>query len=152
MATKKVKAPKGQLKTRPDTDDPDKNPLLHVENKHDFKIETANLLENPDILMYDGFETFDLTKDKDHFDLDQINNDTEIIVVLRYFEYICTADFRFCYIKPILASGFIMKDVFDMMKHSLKNKLMINVPSFDTVFEPEIQYIGKVKYFDDKRY
>lgn len=45
MATKKVKAPKGQLKTRPDTDDPDKNPLLHVENKHDFKIETANLLE-----------------------------------------------------------------------------------------------------------
>lgn len=155
--TQKTKKPKelklkGQVKGKPDNDNPEKNPLLHIENKHDFSIETANLLEDPCSLMYQGYDSFDLAKDKDHFDVDRLNNDSEIIVVLRYFEYLCTASFRFSYIKPILVSGFTMKDVFDMMKHSLKNRLLMNVPSFDTVFEPEIQYIGKIKYIDDRRY
>jgi hypothetical protein len=155
--TQKTKKPKelklkGQVKGRPDNDNPEQNPLLHIENKHDFSIETANLLEDPDSLIYKGFDSFDLTKDKDHFDVEQLNNDSEIVVILKYFEYLCIAKFRFSYIKPILVSGFAMKDVFDMTKHSLKNRLLMNVPSFDTVFEPEIQYIGKIKYFDNNRY
>lgn len=156
-STQKIKKPKtfklkGQVKGKPDNDNPENNPLLHIENKHDFSIETANLLEDPDALIYKDFVSFDLNKDKDHFDISQINNDSEIVVVLRYFEYLCTAKFRFSYVKPILMSGFVMKDVFDMIKHSLKNRLLINVPSFDTVFEPEIQYIGKIKYIDERRY
>lgn len=148
MATKqsKSKPTKGQSKLKPDNDNPEKNPLLHVENKHDFQIETGNLLENPDGLIWDKFENFDLSKDKDHFDTNIINLDTEIVIILRYYEYICTAKFKFCYILPLLKSGLIAKDVFEMIKHSLKTKLLVNVPSFDTVFEPEIQYIGKVKY------
>lgn len=147
MATKKTKPVKGQAKSKPDTDDPEKNPLLHIENKHDFKIETNNFLEDPSALVYDGFEPFDITKEKDWFDVSQLNNDSEIIVILRYFEYLCVARFRFCYVRPILESGFTMKDVFGMMRHTLKNKLLMNVPSFDQVYEPEFQYLGKVKYF-----
>jgi hypothetical protein len=144
----KSKGTKGQIKPKPDSDNPELNPLLHIENKHDFKIETSNLLEDPTSLIYEGFETFDLKKEKDHFDLEKLNLDTEIIITLRYYEYLCTAQFKFCYIKPLLQPGVVaMKDVFDMIKHCLKNKLLINVPSFDTVFEPDIQYIGKIKYF-----
>ena len=38
------------------------------------------------------------------------------------------------------------KDVFDMIKHSLRNHLLLNCPSFDVIFEPDIQYRGKIKY------
>ena len=149
--TQKTKKPReaklrGQAKGRPDNDRPEDNPLLHIENKHDFSIETGNLLEDPGALAYSGFDTFDLSREKDHFDVGQLSNDSEIVVVLKYYEYLCVAKFRFSYIKPILVSGLAMKDVFDMVKHSLKNKLLVNVPSFDTVFEPEIQYIGKIQY------
>ena len=147
-----AKKAKGQLKARPDTDDPSQNPLLLVENKHNFQIETGNFLQDPGMLMYEGFDSFDLTKETGHFDVDQLNEDSEIIIILKYFEYICIADFRFCYVKPILQSGFKMKDVFDMVKHCLKSKLQLNVPTFDTIYEPEIQYFGKIKYIDLNRY
>ena len=140
-------AVKGQRTTKPDTDDPEKNPLLHLENKHDFKIETGNLLEDTHQLIYANFDTFDLKKEKDHFDIEKINDDSLIVIILRYYEYICIAEFKFCYILPLLQSGLTAKDVFDMMKHCLKNKLLMNVPSFDTIFEPDIQYLGKIKYF-----
>lgn len=149
MASKKqvkAKVPKGQSKLKPDNNDPEKNPLLHIENKHDFQIETGNLLEDPSGLIWENYENFDLSKDKDHFDISMLNRDSSIVVILRYYEYICTAIFKFNYILPLLESGLIAKDVFEMIKHSLKTRLLVNVPSFDNVFEPEIQYIGKVKY------
>lgn len=145
--SKKTTKAKGQAKPKADNDNPEKNPLLRVENKHGFSIETDNLLESSDALIYDGYSNFDLTKDADHFDIEQLNSDTQIIVILRYFEYLCVAKFSFEYVLPILKSGLNMKDVFAMMKHCLKNRLLLNVPSFETVFEPDIQYIGKVKYF-----
>lgn len=144
--SKKQTKAKGQAKPKADNDNPEKNPLLHIENKHGFSIETDNLLEASDALIYLGFDNFDLSKEQDHFDLDRLNLDSEIIVILRYFEYLCIAKFTFEYVKPMLQSGLIMKDVFQMMKHCLKNRLLLNVPSFETVFEPDIQYIGKVKY------
>ena len=50
--------------------------------------------------------------------------------------------------KPLLQPGIIAaKDIFDMVKKKKKNKLLINVPTFDTIFEPDIQYIGKVRYY-----
>lgn len=148
MASKQTKAktPKGQSKLKPDNDNPEKNPLLHIENKHDFQIETGNLLEDPSGLIWKDYEGFDLSKDKDHFDISVLNRDSNIVIILRYYEYICTAKFKFDYILPLLESGLNAKDVFEMVKHSLKTRLLVNVPSFDTVFEPEIQYIGKVKY------
>ena len=57
-------AVRGQNQLEPDTDNPAKNPLLLVENKADFTIETGNLLQDTGQLIYDGFENFDLKKDK----------------------------------------------------------------------------------------
>lgn len=145
--SKKSKGTKGQIKPKPDSGNPELNPLLHIENKYDFSIDTANLLEDPASLLYPEYESFDLKKEADHFDVERLNLDTQIIIILRYYEYLCTAKFKFSYIKPLLQPGIIAaKDIFDMIKHCLKNKLLTNVPSFDAIFEPDIQYIGKILY------
>lgn len=148
MAEKKQKGKslKGRKKTRPDTDDPNENPLLHVENTPDFTIETGNLLQDTDILIFHGYESFDVKKEKDHFDLTKLDNNSTIIIALRYYEYVCIAKFRFAFIIPILESGLSAKDVFEMMKHCLRNKLLINAPTFDNIFDIEIVYTGYVKY------
>lgn len=142
----KPKGQKGQKKTRPDTDNPEENPLLHVDNNPDFMIETGNLLQDTSMLIFDGYETFDVKKDKDHFDTSKINRDSTIIIALRYYEYVCIATFRFAFIIPLLESGLGAKDVFDMIKHCLRNKLLINAPTFDNIFDIEIMYTGYIKY------
>lgn len=142
----KPKGLKGKKKEAPDNDNPELNPLLHVENKADFMITTSNLLEDPEGLIYDGFEPFDLKQDEVKFDYKRFDEDSQIVIMLRYYEYLCTAKIKVDYIVPLLSSGMTGKQVFDMVCHCLKNKLLCNVPSFDTIFEPDIQYIGKIKY------
>lgn len=146
--TKKKGGAKGRMKPESDNDNPDLNPLLHVEDKDGFSISTSNLLMYPDALIYNGYEVINV-KDEIKFDMDRFDERAEIIIILRYYEYICTAVMNVDYILPLLNSGMSIKQVFDMVCHCLKNKLLCNVPSFDTVFEPDIQYIGKIKYFRD---
>lgn len=147
---------KGVAKTSPDVDNPEKNPLLHIENKRDFAIETDNLLENPDSLAYKFYDGFDIVQDdstgkkRATFDFEKLNGDSKIVVILRYYEYLCIAEMRFSYIMPMLKSGLNAADVFAMICHSLKNKLLMNVPSFETVFEPDIRYVYKVLYYETK--
>ena len=143
---KKPKGQKGKKKTRPDTDNPDENPLLHVDNTADFSIDTGNLLQDTGLLIFQEYEIFDLKKDKDHFDTNKLSHMSMIIISLRYYEYVCIAKFQFSYIIPILESGLNAKDVFDMVKHSLKNKLLTNAPTFDNIYELDIQYNGFIKY------
>ena len=143
---KKPKGQKGKKKTRPDTDNPDENPLLHVDNTADFSIETGNLLQDTGLLIFPEYEIFDLNKDKDHFDTNKLSHMSMIIISLRYYEYVCIAKFQFSYIIPILESGLNAKDVFDMVKHCLKNKLLTNAPTFDNIYELDIQYNGFIKY------
>ena len=143
---KKPKGQKGKKKTRPDTDNPDENPLLHVDNTADFSIDTGNLLQDTGLLIFPEYEMFDLKKDKDHFDTNKLSHMSMIIISLRYYEYVCIAKFQFSYIIPILESGLNAKDVFDMVKHSLKNKLLTNAPTFDNIYELDIQYNGYIKY------
>ena len=143
---KKPKGQKGKKKTHPDTDNPDENPLLHVDNTADFSIDTGNLLQDTGLLIFPGYKVFDLKKDKDHFDANKISQMSMIIISLRYYEYVCIAKFQFSYIIPILESGLNAKDVFDMVKHSLKNKLLTNAPTFDNIYELDIQYNGYIKY------
>ena len=143
---KKPKGQKGKKKTRPDTDNPDENPLLHVDNTADFSIDTGNLLQDTGLLIFPEYEIFDLKKDKDHFDTNKLSHMSMIIISLRYYEYVCIAKFQFSYIIPILESGLNAKDVFDMVKHSLKNKLLTNAPTFDNIYELDIQYNGYIKY------
>ena len=144
--SKKPKCQKGKKKTRPDTDNPDENPLLHVDNTADFSIDTGNLLQDTGLLIFPGYKVFDLKKDKDHFDTRNISQMSMIIISLRYYEYVCIAKFQFSYIIPILESGLNAKDVFDMVKHCLKNKLLTNAPKFDNIYELDIQYNGYIKY------
>ena len=146
MAEKKQKGIKGTKKTKPDTDNPDQNPLLHVENKADFSIETGNLLQDTSMLIFPGYKVFDMKKDKDHFDMDKLTNMSMIIIALRYYEYVCIARFQFSFIIPILESGLVAKDVFDMIKHCLRNKLLTNAPTFDNIYELDIVYTGYIKY------
>lgn len=143
---KKPKGQKGKKKTHPDTDNPDENPLLHVDNTADFSIDTGNLLQDTGLLIFPGYKVFDLKKDKDHFDTRKISHMSIIIITLRYYEYVCIAKFQFSYIIPILESGLNAKDVFDMVKHCLKNKLLTNAPTFDNIYELDIQYSGYIKY------
>ena len=143
---KKLKGQKGKKKTRPDTDNPDENHLLHVDNTVDFSIDTGNLLQDTGLLIFPGYKVFDLKKDKDHFDTNKISQMSMIIISLRYYEYVCIAKFQFSYIIPILESGLNAKDVFDMVKHNLKNKLLTNAPTFDNIYELDIQYNGFIKY------
>jgi hypothetical protein len=142
----KQKGVKGKKKERPDNDDPELNPLLHVENKKDFIITTSNLLEDPEGLIYEGFEPFDLKEKEIPFDYSRFDENSLLVIMLRYYEYLCTAQIKVDYILPLLSSGMTGKQVFDIVCHCLKNKLLCNVPSFDTIFEPDIQYIGKIKY------
>ena len=143
---KKPKGQKGKKKTRPDTDNPDENPLLHVDNTADFSIDTGNLLQDTGLLIFPEYEIFDLKKDKDHFDTNKLSHMSMIIISLRYYEYVCIAKFQFSYIIPILESGLNAKDVFDMVKHCLKNKLLTNAPTYDNIYELDIQYNGFIKY------
>lgn len=147
MAARKKGRTKGKLKIESDNDNPDLNPLLHVENKDGFNITASNLLMYPDGLIHDGYDNFNIKDEELKFDYNRLNEQTSIIIILRYYEYICTAEMTVGYILPILDSGLNGKQVFDMVCHCLKNKLLCNVPSFDTIFEPDIQYIAKIKYF-----
>lgn len=143
---KKPTFAKGQAKPKPDVNDPEKNPLLFVENKTNFSISTSNLLQDPTELVIKDCEDFDPKSEKVAFDTKRIRESSKIIIILRYYEYLCTAEFTFGYIIPLLESGLTGKDVFMMVCHCLKNKLLCNVPSFDTVFEPDIIYTGKINY------
>lgn len=145
MAEKKKKL-KGRKKEVPDSENLGENPLLKIDNREDFSIDSGNLLQDPGSLLYPGFDTFDLCKESNHFDTSRLKDDSDIVIILRYYEYICTASFRFRFIIPILQSGLLAKDVFDMIKHSLKNKLLLNAPTFDNIFEPDFHYIGKIRY------
>lgn len=145
MAERK-KGLKGQKKQQKESDSMEENPLLKIDNREDFRIESSNLLQDPGCLIFDGYEAFDLKKDKDHFDFGKLRDDSSIIIVLRYYEYICTATFMFRFIIPILQSGLLAKDVFEMIKHALRNRLLLNAPTFDTIFEPDFHYYGKVRY------
>lgn len=147
MTARKKGGTKGKLKIESDNDNPDLNPLLHVENREGFNISTSNLLMYPNSLEHNGYENFNIKDDEFKFDYTRFDEQTRIIIILRYYEYICTAEMTVDYILPILNCGLNGKQVFDMVCHCLKNKLLCNVPSFDTIFEPDIQYIAKIKYF-----
>lgn len=144
MAKGETKAKK--LKGKADKDSADSNPLLVIEDKKGFELVCGNLLQDNSMLIYSGYDVFDIKKDKDHFDMNRLSNDTSIIIALRYYEYVCYVKFDFEYIVPIMKSGLIAKDVFDMMKHCLKNKMMLLAPSWETIFEPDFCYNGYVKY------
>lgn len=120
------------------------SPFLYVAENSGLDIQKSNLLNDPGYLIMDGYENFDI--DKITLDSSKITENSNIIVILRYYEYLCTAKFNINYIVPMLQSGLKWNNIFDMVKHHLKMTLMLNVPSVDTIYELDMMYTGKIKY------
>jgi hypothetical protein len=66
---------------------------------------------------------------------------------MRYYEYVCIAKFKYNYILPLLETGEMTgPEIFQMIQHALRTKLLIYIPSFDTVLEFEFRFKTKIKY------
>lgn len=133
-----------------ETKDTDENPLLKTNENKEFVVTTMNILNDVNCLLYNDYKIFEVdTPDKqvnNPLDVDKINDDSTVIVFLRYFEYLVKAEFKFTYISPLVISGVPLNEVFDMIKHHLKMRLLMMVPSFDTIFELNFKYEYKIKY------
>ena len=124
----------------------DRSALLTVSYKREFSVQLHNLLENPSAMIFSGYENIILDSDNVTFDLDRIGDNTSILVILEYFEYLCVADVAFSYIMPIMQSGFSMKEVFSMIKHHLRGKLIVTIDNWENINEMHMKYMGKVRY------
>lgn len=124
--------------------DSDENPLLKVENDT-FNIEFANVLNDPYAIIFPDYENFDILTG--NIDGDRINRDSQIIAIMRYYEYICIARFKYDYIIPLLTQGDLSgPEVFQMIQHALRTRLLMNIPSFDIILEIEFKFTTKIKY------
>lgn len=125
--------------------DSDENPLLYVEDKDEFKMEFVNILNNPHGIIFKDFKNFNIVTGQ--IDTNLLNNNSDIIAIMRYYEYACIARFKYEYIVPMLTDGELTGvEVFNMIQHALRNKLLMNIPSFDTILEIEFKFSTKIKY------
>ena len=145
MATKKAKPINSKKKSQADSDTSE-NPLLCIDNKINFCIDAGNLLQTPNMLIFKDFKRIDIQKDKDIFDISKLTEKSSVIITLRYFEYVCIAKFEFSFIIPMLESGLVARDIIDLMKHALRNRLLLNAPSFDNIYDIDIKYEGYIRY------
>lgn len=142
MAKAKPTKFKGKKKFDKDSDD---NPLLKVDNKSNFEIEFANVLNDPYSIIFSDYENFDIATG--NIDIEKLNPNSMIIATMRYYEYVCIAKFNYDYILPLLNSGEMNgAEVFQMIQHALRTKLLMYIPSFDTILEIEFKFKTKIKY------
>ena len=146
MPTKKPKPLNNKKKAAKEQTDTTDNPLLCIDEKINFRIEAGNLLQTPDMLIFKSFNKINIQKEKDIFDVEKLNKTSSVIITLRYFEYVCIVRFEFSFIIPMLESGLTAKDVINLMKHALRNRLLLNAPSFDNIYDIDIVYEGYVRY------
>lgn len=133
--------------------DTENNPLLKIENDQ-FIIEVGNLIENPWIIINEGYENFD-PKDKGTLDADRLDMLSEFLVILRSFEYVITARFKVTYIWPLWSHGertgdLSFEDIMMSIQHRLKNELFMRSPNFDEIDLMSIQYLYKIKYVTEE--
>lgn len=144
---KKTKKLKGLNK---DVNDTDENPLLKTNENTEFVVTTMNILNDVTCLLYNDYDIFEIeTSDKPikkPIDIDKISDNSNVIVFLRYFEYLVKAEFKFTYITPLVIAGVPLNEIFEMIKHHLRMRLLMMVPSFDNVFELNFIYEYKIKY------
>lgn len=133
--------------------DTENNPLLKIENDQ-FLIEVGNLIENPWIIINEGYENFD-PKDKGTLDGDRLDMLSEFLVILRSFEYVITARFKVSFIWPLWSHGektgdLTFEDIMMSIQHRLKNELFMRSPNFDEIDLMSIQYLYKIKYVTEE--
>ena len=132
----------------------EKKTILDVDYNEGFHVECYNLLENPEImhLADKGYERLNLNIDLSHvgavlLDTQRVVEDrTKVLIVLKYFEYICIATVKFSYILEIVRGDFALIDAIHMIKHHLKNKLIREVRGTENIIDMHIEYKGYVKY------
>lgn len=133
--------------------DTENNPLLKIENNQ-FVMEVGNLIENPWIIINEGYENFD-PKDKGSLDASRLDMLSEFLVILRSFEYVITARFKVTYIWPLWSHGektgdLSFEDLFSAIGHRLRMELFMRSPNFDEIDLMGIQYIYKIKYVTEE--
>lgn len=139
------KARKGNRKVI-DEKDTANNPLLKIDDSVLFSIESGNFLNDPTIYTFPGFEMFDPQK-PETLDLTRLDNNSEFVCILLYFEYLITARFKFSYIRPLLSAGMELPKIIEAINHRLLTELQLNVPSFDVIITLQVENQCRVKYF-----
>lgn len=142
MAKAKQTKFKGVKKFDKDSED---NPLLKMDGINGYEMYFANILNDPMCIIFNEYQEFDIFNGI--IDVNRLNRDSQIIAYMRYYEYLCIARFKYEYIKPLLDNGNMNGiDVFQMIKHSLRTRLLMNIPSFDVIIEPEFIFKTVIKY------
>lgn len=142
MTKSKPQKFKGTKKFDKDSTD---NPLLKVDNDSAFSIEFANVLNDPYSIIFKDYENFDIQTG--NIDTERLNKDSQIIAIMRYYEYVCIGRFKYDYIFPLLSEGELNgPEVFQMIQHALRTRLLMNIPSFDIILEIEFKFKTKIKY------
>lgn len=139
------KARKGNKKII-DEKDTANNPLLKIEDSVLFSIESGNFLNDPTIYTFPGYENID-PSNPSTLDVSKLDNNSEFVCILLYFEYLITAKFKFSYIRPLLSAGMEFPKIIEAINHRLLTELQLNVPSFDTIISIQIENQCRVKYF-----
>lgn len=138
-----------------ETKQKEQHDISDVEYKWGFNVDCHNILNEPTTLHFPGYEPLNIDKMSDNeegvrspnlFDLQRITNKTEILIVLRYFEYACIARVSFEYLKEIMKGGLNLIKSFDMIKHHLRIILNREVSGIENVVEMHVEYFGKIKY------
>ena len=133
--------------------------MLDVDYNPEFFVECKNVLDDPTAMQFPGWEPFPIEKltmsqdgkkdDDNKFILNQsrVNQKTtKIMIILRYFEYLCVARMDFTYLTEICKGDSRLVDVIDMIKHHLKNKLIREVDKTEQIIDMYCKYVGKIKY------
>lgn len=154
QAKKKVvykKAPsiKGNSKIASEKDT-ENNPLLRIDPASEFIIEVGNFLEDPYILINPGYESFN-PQDNSSLDGDRLDEASEMMVILRYFEYVIIARFPVRFILPLWMDGnktgdMSLADIIQSIEHRLQMELQLRTPSFDQINTLDIHYLYKIMY------
>lgn len=133
------------------TNDTQDNPLLTIRDNPNFTIELGNFLDNPCVMIKEGYESFEPSFPDAILDHPNFSWDAEAMIILRYFEYVIQARFPLTYIKDLWIEGartgdITFAEIIQGMEHRLTVELQLKVPSFDTINTIDIKYYYKIKY------
>ena len=131
--------------------------ITEVKYNKGFFVESKNLLNEPKALQMPGYESLNIekmpavgnkVKETNLLDVGRLqeSKNCEILICLRYFEYIIIAHMSKDYFIELLKSEMPVLSIFDMIRHHLRIKLNMEVKGADTIIEMHVNYIGKIRY------
>lgn len=136
--------------------DTSENPLLKIEDGNEFVIITGNFLNDPYILIYRDYENFDPMIDPQMgvpggLDLEKTDEASDMLVIIRYYDYVVVAKFKVRHILPVWMEGMrtgdmSINDIMLSIRHRLIMELQLHVPSFDSINEMDVHTNYKVRY------